>query len=286
MKNSGTKNWFKLLILAFSVIFILGQGRYSKNTNSQEPKNDLPIVQINMLSFDDVNAVLTSKLQLFFSPKLVNESGIVQDEYNFIDVLNFNESILTIKGNKRYAAFDNGLSSNYQLDSTLNHFYYPFDSYKINLIYFLDKTNSKGVIERVPFKNNCDFCSIRGYQINTKDIFDKNRNILTLETHIMRPISTKIIVIINIIVMWVLSLVILFMTISIAKSKIKPDIGTFGFIAGLLFALPLIRNISPMIPYMGVFIDFIGFFLNEFTVACCMVASAYCWILRKDSASH
>ncbi len=274
------KNLFaKLCILLILTVILLGQTRAVKSLDIEN--GDLPIVQINMLSFDDVNAVLSSKTQLFFPPKLVSPNGTLKNEYNFIDLLNFGESILTIKGNKRYAAFDNGLSASYQLDDIVDHFYYPFDKYKINLLFFLDRVNANGTIENIPFKYNCDFCSIRGYNIITHDISKPNQNILTLETYIERPLSTRIIAMINIISMWVLSLVVVFMTISIAKSQMKPEIGTFGFIAGLLFTLPLIRNISPMIPYMGVFIDFIGFFINEFIIAFCMVFTAYYWIVRN-----
>ncbi|BBH52635.1 DUF4436 family protein [Fluviispira sanaruensis] len=271
--------YMKLCLLLFLTVTLLGQSRAVKSLNLDN--DTLPILQINMLSFDDVNAVLTAKSQIFFPPKLISTNGTLQNEYNFVDVLNFGESILNIKANKRYAAFNNGLNANYQLDNIVEHFYYPFDKYKIKLLFFLDRVNANGTIENIPFKYNCDFCSVRGYNIITRDLSKPNQNFLTLETYIERPLSTRIISMINIISMWVLALVVVFMTYSIAKSQMKPEIGTFGFIAGLLFTLPLIRNISPMIPYMGVFIDFIGFFINEFIIALCMVFTAYYWMIRN-----
>ena len=67
--------------------------------------------------------------------------------------------------------------------------------------------------------------------------------------------------------MWILSLtdITLAATLWFRDRKVEPP--TIGFSAGLLFALPAVRNVQPGAPVIGCTMDVAGFFWAMFLVA-------------------
>ncbi len=67
--------------------------------------------------------------------------------------------------------------------------------------------------------------------------------------------------------MWVLSLTILTLAVTLWFRERKVEPGTIGISTGLLFALPAIRNTQPGAPIIGCIADTSGFFWNMALVA-------------------
>ncbi|MBV9241924.1 MAG: DUF4436 family protein [Acidobacteria bacterium] len=82
------------------------------------------------------------------------------------------------------------------------------------------------------------------------------------------------------ILMWGLSLAVLFLVLSVVLRGRKAELAMFSFMSALLFAYYAVRNSQPNVPPIGVFSDFVAFFWAEILVAFCLLATVFTWVFR------
>lgn len=77
-----------------------------------------------------------------------------------------------------------------------------------------------------------------------------------------RALTTKLLALFLVILMWLLSLVALGIAIDVKLRNRPVAAPLLAMFAGLIFALPALRNAAPQVPQIGVTIDILGFFWN------------------------
>ncbi|MBK8304550.1 MAG: DUF4436 family protein [Chloracidobacterium sp.] len=81
------------------------------------------------------------------------------------------------------------------------------------------------------------------------------------------------------VLMWVLTIGMLFFVISLFMRGRKVEIAMFSFMGAMLFGFYAIRNSQPNVPPIGVYSDFLSYIWCEIIVGfllACLVA----WVLR------
>ncbi|KAJ3068469.1 hypothetical protein HK102_007165 [Quaeritorhiza haematococci] len=84
---------------------------------------------------------------------------------------------------------------------------------------------------------------------------------------INRSFTTKFFSMFVVSVMWLLSLFVLTLAITVWTRGRKVEPPTIAFVTGMLFALPAVRNVQPGAPPIGCTADVCGFFWNLFMVS-------------------
>lgn len=80
---------------------------------------------------------------------------------------------------------------------------------------------------------------------------------------VVRSATSKFFSIFMIIMMWLMSLFVLTLAVTLWMRGRKVEPPTIGVVTGMLFALPAMRAVQPGIPSIGCTSDVIGFFWNE-----------------------
>ncbi len=124
--------------------------------------------------------------------------------------------------------------------------------------------------------------SIPGYSINAVKAKYTEVDFVGIETHIERSGTVKFFSMFVSVLMWALSITVLFFVLAIALRGRKVEVGMFSFLAALLFAFYAVRNSQPNVPPIGVYSDFISFFWCEVIVGACLLVALFVWILRPS----
>ncbi|KAJ3189061.1 hypothetical protein HK101_008966, partial [Irineochytrium annulatum] len=141
---------------------------------------------------------------------------------------------------------------------------YPFDRFESDpALVFGTFTNATGSIFQVPIVMVVQG-SLISYNLEFPLITDFSNNddgtIVAFTVRVTRAFTTKFFSMMVLIVMWVLSLLSMYMsaTIWIRERKVEPP--TLGLAISLVFALPALRNSQPGIPPIGCVADVIALF--------------------------
>ena len=163
---------------------------------------------------------------------------------------------------------------------------YPFDSH--NADFYLYFSNPKDEKEEIPMAVNFSG-AISGYNIDAdyipKTEFESSDSYMGLRVRISRSIITKSFSIFLMIAMWLIGLVIFTMTMIVVWQPRPIEFGMFTLIAGILFALPAVRNLQPSVPPLGGLSDFLSFFWAEALVAISMPILFFTWLTRYKKPS-
>jgi len=124
------------------------------------------------------------------------------------------------------------------------------------------------------------FGSIPGYKITVEKTKDTDESYVEGDIHLSRSSTTIAFSMFVAALMWLLSLAVLFLTLSVVLRGRKPEIAMFSFMAALLFAYYAVRNSQPNIPPIGVYGDFLSFFWAEILVGACLLVSVFTWVFR------
>ena len=177
---------------------------------------------------------------------------------------------------------------------------YPFDHHKAEVELYLtpakedpkkavekpaagdepaDAKKEEAAIEDVPIV--VDFHgSLPGYKVTTQVSKETDENYVFFDLNFERSSTAVFFSMFIAVMMWGLSIAVLFLVLSIVVRKRKPEIAMFSFMAALLFAFYAVRNSQPNVPPIGVFSDFISFFWAELIVAACLLIGVFTWIFR------
>ena len=158
---------------------------------------------------------------------------------------------------------------------------YPFDKHNSDLsLYF---SNPKDEKEAIPMAVHF-YGAISGYNIDADYIpkaeFESSDTYMGLSVRISRSVITKSFSIFLMIAMWLIGLVVFTMTMIVVLQPRPIEFGMFTLIAGMLFALPAVRNLQPSVPPLGGLSDFLSFFWAETLVAISMPILFFTWLTR------
>ena len=158
---------------------------------------------------------------------------------------------------------------------------YPFDKHSSDFYLFF--SNPKDEKEEIPMAINF-YGAISGYNVDVDYIpkaeFESSDVYMGLRVIISRSVITKSFSIFLMISMWLIGLVVFTMTMAVLWLPRPIEFGMFTLIAGMLFALPAVRNLQPGVPPLGGLTDFLSFFWAESLVAISMPILFFCWLTR------
>jgi hypothetical protein len=131
--------------------------------------------------------------------------------------------------------------------------------------------------------------AISGYNIDVDNIpkaeFESSDSYMGLRVTISRSVITKSFSIFLMIAMWLIGLVVFTITMVVVWQPRPIEFGMFTLIAGMLFALPAVRNLQPSVPPLGGLTDFLSFFWAESLVAISMPILFFTWLTRYKKPS-
>jgi hypothetical protein len=163
---------------------------------------------------------------------------------------------------------------------------YPFDIHKSDFYLFF--TNPKDDKEDIPMSVSF-YGAISGYNIDVEYIpkaeFESTDSYIGLRVTVSRSVITKSFSIFLMIAMWLIGLVVFTMTMVVVWQPRPIEFGMFTLIAGMLFALPAVRNLQPSVPPLGGLSDFLSFFWAESLVAVSMPILFFTWLTRYKKPS-
>ncbi|WP_175972108.1 DUF4436 family protein [Burkholderia sp. BCC0322] len=239
--------------------------------------SDLASVGINLQAFSPEVGDISARITINPSAKDIGLMGEINRDMVFVDDSNTEESILEIPKDKPFIAYDSIMKSTYQAKEPGNVFLYPFDKaefyikhelfYKTKKMYFPAK-----------FKYVCGSCEIPGF--NVKIVNQKSNS---LEFIVSRNFATKFFSVFINFAFFVMGVTVFILAAKVWLSHQCPPIGTMGFIASLMFAIPLMRSIEPSAPPIGTAIDYIFLFPSEMLVILSLVIVQIFWIKRGGS---
>ena len=125
--------------------------------------------------------------------------------------------------------------------------------------------------------------SIHGFRIDAAKSHESTDDYVGIEMTISRASTVKFFAIFIILMMWGLTIAVIFLTLSVVTRGRKVEIGMCSFLAALLFAFAAVRNSQPGAPPIGTFSDFISFFWSEVIIASCLVSLIFTWLLRPTA---
>ena len=124
------------------------------------------------------------------------------------------------------------------------------------------------------------FGSIPGFKIDAAKAKESTEDYVGIDMTISRASTTKFFSFFIMIMMWGLTIAVLFLTLSCVLRGRKVELGMFSFTAALLFAFASVRGAQPGTPPIGTYSDFISFFWAEVIIALCLVVLVFTWLLR------
>jgi hypothetical protein len=123
--------------------------------------------------------------------------------------------------------------------------------------------------------------NIPGYKIAVEKTKETDETFVEGDVHISRSSTVLAFSLFVAALMWLLSIAVLFLVLSVVLRGRKPEIAMFSFMAALLFAYYAVRNTQPNVPPIGVFGDFLSFFWAEILVGACLVVTVLTWVFRQ-----
>ncbi len=127
------------------------------------------------------------------------------------------------------------------------------------------------------------FGSIAGYKIEAAKTKESDDAYVGIEMKISRSSTVYFFSGFVMLLMWVVTLAVIFMTLSIVLRGRKIELAMFSFIAALLFAFAAVRNNQPGVPPIGTFSDYISFFWAQVILSLCLLTIIFTWLLRPGA---
>jgi hypothetical protein len=122
--------------------------------------------------------------------------------------------------------------------------------------------------------------SISGYDISAAKAKYSDESYVGIETKIDRSSTVVFFSMFVGGLMWLLTIGVLFLVISLFARGRKVEIAMFSFTGALLFGFYAIRNSQPNIPAIGVYSDFLAYIWCEVIIGLCLAVCVIAWVLR------
>jgi hypothetical protein len=232
-------------------------------------------VAISLLGVDPIKG----ELNLRFAPspegKFAKDGRLTQD-LKFFTGIESGKSEVTLEKN-RIPETVNGSISLY--GGRVSD--YPFDVH--NSDFYLFFTNPKDETQDIPMHVNF-YGAVSGFNIDVDYIpkaeFESSDEYMGIRVRVSRSVIIKAFSIFLMLAMWLIGLVVFTLTLVVVFQPRPIEFGMYTLIAGMLFALPAVRNLQPGVPPLGSLTDFLSFFWAESLVALAMPILFFCWLTR------
>jgi len=248
-----------------------------------------PTLRINLIGFDAITGDLKARLCLKLPKHEIGERFAPLSNYYLVDLLAVNEvSHLAVKSDAFYSAYNNYVTTVYEVENAGALFLYPFDSHRTKLQLFVQRdtvTPNGSQLETVPTELDSKLCSFEGYKVTLTPGKMHSPSFVDLMVDLERTVPIKCYCVFISLLMLFVSGSAARMTLKRLNSTIAPEVSEFAFCAALLFAFPAIRNTQPFVPPMGVLSDYLGFFWAESAAAISLIVQVEIWLKRKTFTS-
>jgi hypothetical protein len=287
--------WGAVGIVVFCVMFTFVFRMYSEEGESKKiDYTKLPEDMVNYLGLD-IKVVAMDPIKgdvtvrIFFYPKgkYVDKDDLLTRKIYFY----VNASI----GKQEYT-FAKGMEIN-PMEVSINTYghitEYPFDKYEApffcmaevldderDTVYSADSLESKNIPIGMQFQG-----SLHGYDFSAQIDTASSEVYSGIDIEVTRAGSTKFFSVFIMIAMWLLSVIVIFLVLSVVVRKRKIELAFFAFISAMIFALPALRNMQPLIPTIGTFSDYVSFFWAESFMALSLFVIVFVW-LRRPGEKH
>jgi hypothetical protein len=287
MKVIVTTGLVVVIGIAFALFLNLytveNESRSSAFTSGDETAADQVAVDVSVLSIDPVKGELVARLN--FDPKgaYLSSDGVDVGKDMILDVNGASGKVaVTYKKGERMSPVDVTVSL-----YNGNVMDYPFDNHNTDLSINLNtysggKDGAEITYEAVPMTVNY-FGAVSGFKIAAnEDTESTDTGFIDIVMQVSRSTSVMIFAIFVMVLQWLLCLVALSVALSCIVWGRKIEVGMFGWMGALLFALIPLRNAMPGVPAIGTLSDFIAFFWAETIVALSLVAIVIAWVARPQ----
>jgi hypothetical protein len=238
-------------------------------------------------SFGDFRGILVWANLTAFSPQTLQVSTLFSFastiEDNTFPPAEFSDGFRSIAISGR-DLFPQLSSSFVVVDGSTNK--YPFDQYyMIGQVTVRDNTNATARIKPALPLAVTVTGAIDGWEVNV-DVNDGEaalEGVVFIEATMRRSIVTIFFSLFIMTLMWILSLSLFILTVTLYTRRRKVEPPTIAVAGALLFALPGLRNTQPGIPVLGCTADTAGFFWNMLLIALSIVLMMWNYIFRYQA---
>ncbi len=143
----------------------------------------------------------------------------------------------------------------------------------------LQKMDGKEIA--LPFKIDCQKCMIEGLDFDIRESINSDLSHKLLIT-INRTLPTQIFCVFVSVLLLIIALLVSLIIINALKDPFRPETNTLSFVGALVFAIPVVRNLQPGVPPMGVSIDYFGFFEVEFVLVIALIVIIFNWLYKPE----
>lgn len=245
--------------------------------------NNKTTLVVDMIGYNPTKGELTSRITARLPPSLIESNAMVADDYYLIEKYTVGNSLLKIRKNTPFEAYNNTITLTHMVTHAGVQWLYPFDEHnaKLKVIFAKATTTSELGMQALPTTIDCQECFFDGFDLNIQTMQNPD-NSQEFFIHITRSLPRKAFIIFINLMMLSVAIFILIMAIRLVRHPKRPDIGNLGFIGGLLFALPAVRNLQPNVPPVGILIDYLGFFEAEILIASSLILVIIAWLLKPN----
>jgi hypothetical protein len=156
---------------------------------------------------------------------------------------------------------------------------YPFDSHEAYLELLFNEVVKDGDPVYVPMVLNFSG-SVSGLKISAENDTQSDESYKLINIHVARSQTTLAIIISAMVLLWLVTLTVLFMFLSVVLRGRKIEFGMFAFMSGFLFSFVAFRNAMPGAPPIGTLSDYLAFFWGYAIIALSLVGLTMNWLVK------
>jgi hypothetical protein len=302
-KSTGSF-WGNLLIVAgciFASVFAV----HAQDDNKPAAPKEAGSIEVlaKIVSIDPIKGDVSVRLEFEPQGGFAKEDGTLARNIKFDTYSSNGKQEITFEKGKRMAPTEAVLN---MYDGAVTD--YPFDKHKAALIFWFTvkpdkpadkpkpseeapaaetKPEAKPETDEpeeteVPF--TLDFApTLAGYTIETSKSKDSDDTFVDVEMTIARSSMVKGFSIFVMLLMWGVSIAVLFLVLSIIVRGRKVEIAMFSFLATLIFSFVAVRNAQPAVPPVGTLSDYWSFFGAEVILALSLLTILFTWLMRPTA---
>lgn len=122
--------------------------------------------------------------------------------------------------------------------------------------------------------------SLPGFKIDAEIDKHSKGNYNLINININRSSTIEVIVVFAMALMWLITLTVVFMLLSVLLRERKIEFGMFAFMAGFLFSFVAFRNAMPGVPPIGTLSDYLAFFWGYALISLSLIILTITWLVR------
>ena len=283
--------WGSISLIIFIAIFLfvfkmyLSEGEKRKAEYTDAPNTeDYLEVDIKVVGVDPIKGDLNTRITMWPNGKYMNAKEFLTENVNFY----INAATGKQEYNFQKGKIMNPIEVTFGLYGQVND--YPLDIHEALLVAVAeipvkvsanqnaDSMNAE-MGEIIPLKVNFN-AFLHGYKFDAGKDTTVGEPYTAMNVTVSRAGSTKFFSYFIMMAMWLLSGIVVFLVLSVIVRGRKIELGKFAFMSAMIFALPALRNMQPLIPTIGTFSDYVSFFWAEALIALSLFTVVFTWLKR------